>query len=152
MPFVESLDEFRERMNCPYIQGGGGYLFENGAFSDSYMHYDPPENEFDCLLRRRKYYVAQLERHIAWFNAAKKSAFDAAQMTSRNVPTITEQHIEELERLRTNVLSLREKVSEFDEVLAESPQALSQRQREAEEAERLARIAELRDRANQINI
>lgn len=161
MPFVETFDEFEKRMNCECIGGNWeigplqtrqGWLFENGGFSDGQMHINPPEDEIGLAKMQRQYLRYQEKGWTAAFNRLRQVAFDAAKWSGKNVPTISEYHIEELEKIQSVVLELREKLEPLNELLSASPEAIVQEEREQADQANYADRGRLVDLVNQIEI
>lgn len=69
MPFIESFNEFKQRMGCDVLDVTGErfqsprHLFENGATSDGRTsHSEPPEDQPTLLSLKREYLAEKLNR------------------------------------------------------------------------------------------
>lgn len=91
MPYIESLDEFKDRMGCEYIRVRRGenfrtgddaytYRFANGAVSDGHLHRDPPTDPKQLLTMRRDYLKALLDREERDFKTYKARVLNQASM------------------------------------------------------------------------
>lgn len=79
---VESLDEFRRRQACAWVEANGLVLFANGAVSDGYTHQDPAE---DSRAGRRAYLRARLAAEEREWSAFRDHCIEQAAM-HRSMP------------------------------------------------------------------
>ena len=152
MPFIESFDEFAQRMGCEYEWVENRYLFANGAESTGELgqHAEPPDYKWDRLLLRREFLQFRLDREIRrWheFQQACLAQASAYRQSGGNVPPPPHDADEQLERGRERIEALTEQIEVLNKQYKDSPEAQEAeretRQREALKAERNAEVADL---------
>lgn len=130
MPYIQSLAEFSESMDCKSIQlQSGAYLFENGAVSNGREHQPPPEDKFLRARRKKQYYGVKLKTAEDAFRKVKGEVNAKSHCDPMSSPPPDEYDVESLRRLQAEVFEFRKKVEEQDKILAESPEGKAQQQR-----------------------
>lgn len=150
MPYVESMPEFRNRMDCPHAFVNGRYLWENGGQSNGYAHLNPPADKWERLRLQAEYYAFILKREEKEYYAYQNACMEQLNLAKKypNVPGPPPEAPELLRAGEDRMRKLRAKLDGIAAELRESPQAKFERQREDRERERLnrlqAQIADLR--------
>jgi hypothetical protein len=133
-------------MSCRYVRvdrvpglvvpsrGQDYYVFENGAISNGEQHWAPPIIEKQRLTAQLAYTTAALGIAEAEFKASFQNAVRAAgQYINGRIHIPDTSIIPHLEKLRDNVLALREVKADYEDAL---------RDREAERREQAAQEEE----------
>ena len=80
MPYIESLQEFRERQCCTPMLLRDRYLFPNGAQSDGgYSHIEPPSDPTALARLQHEYTTAKLAQVIKRYNQDREAIATQAQ-------------------------------------------------------------------------
>lgn len=154
MPFVENFHEFRERMNCPFVEARGRFMFANGGLSNRFTHSDPPTDPTELLGRKREFARVQLEAAEKEFANTKRAFGEQASLAARypNLPGAPSNAPQILRDLRKVAVVRRVALARIEAELAEMPAAIAIRRRDEIERERQEQHRRLRDEIGAINL
>lgn len=144
MPFVESLNEFKLRMNCPCVWSKDRYLFENGGEWDepNGRWWDPPTDKWELLKLKQEYYTVVLRREREEYVHFLNSVTEQLAWCKRfpNLPPPSGDAPAQLRAGEERMRVLAEKLREINAELSQSPEAQRERQRKADEQIRDKRL------------
>ena len=156
MPFHESFDEFKVRMesDCEFIRSR--YLFRNAAQSNGdNVHIEPPTDPVELAKLKKEFLQFRLEHAIKEFNAMKTYVEEQAAMRLRyrNAVPPSSDSVEILKRIQGRIFRLRASI----EAIADDPESESleeKRRRISDELEQKERqrIQQIKMDAAQISI
>lgn len=148
--YVEDFEEFVGRMACNYVKNPNGgfrtgenrslYLFANGARSDGHLnHFDPPINQWELLMARRRFTVLMLDdEETAWktYKARVSEQVDWKREYPDSCPPPSSRAPQLLREGAARIQKLREDLGTIDHELAlladKDPVGDLESQREAE--------------------
>ena len=147
MVMVENFQEFSTRHGGDWVTVRGWILFPDGATCDEgfTIWRQPPSDSTELLNLRREYVQAKLKQADRDFRDLKNDALDQAHLSMNNqgLPPPPRGVPKELARRKGIVEQLREQLTGIEAEYAQTPEALRQRRREAEQRERQTAIATL---------
>lgn len=146
MPYIEDFEEFKKRMNCPYVASRKRYLFENGGQSNGGLgqHTDPPDDPQSLLTLQIEYLAVRLEQEETKFNDCKGYIMEQARFHSLGAgPPPAEDAFSDLARFKKNVFTYRDQLAAKQEELSAllGPDHQSPRERKDEQREQSRRVA-----------
>lgn len=146
MPVIlEMFNEFARRQGCPYIVAGrqvshrtgedvSRIVFENGAVSDGYSHFEPPTEPRVLREMRLEYLRAKLKKEEKDFNEFKSYCMEQAtfhQEFPKTCPPPPRDAAEQLSAGALRIHSLREQIATLEKE-GKNP-ILEEKKREEEE-------------------
>ena len=137
MPIViETFGEFKQRMNCEYIEVGEGYsfkvLFANGGRWAGNLPFDPPTDPKELLQRNRDFIKFRLDREKGQFKAAFDDAVRVAShsLQCQNVDGISPAVIQSLEQGKQRIAKLTEELASIDKALIDPDEVAREQHRQ----------------------
>lgn len=110
MPFVESLEEFKQRNGGDFVETSNGWtLFADGASSDGRNHFQPPRNPRKMLQIRIGFYETKLKKAEA--NAHRLKGYILSQASYHRLgsgPPPHPQAFVDLEAAAEEIAALRD--------------------------------------------
>ncbi len=141
MPFVESIQEFTQRMGCTPLHVRNRFLYPNGGQSNGHEHIDPPQDPIDLLRLRREYVVENLFQREKRYEAERGGI--AEQLRYHGMgwgPMPPEGWEAYLEELTAEIEKLREELAKIDqEFRAVSPPHVAAQVRDEQKLEQQQR-------------
>jgi len=112
--FIETFEEFRERMNCECRPVRGGVVFRNGAKSDGReWHSEPPKNAKDLLVAQLEFLTAKLKHTSELHGNCQSYIFEQARFHELDAgPPPSDVAFKDLQRFQEEVLALRSEIKE----------------------------------------
>lgn len=157
MPFYESFDEFKTRMDCDCEFLQDRWLFRNGATSDGHgYHIEPPTHNPPQLKKlKREFLNFRLKKATDAFNDMQNYVAEQshAHVLCQSAMSPRKDSVDILKRLQGRVLRLRESIKALDtDETTDSPEQIHQRVREQLEQEKRQHMSHLVSEASQISI
>jgi hypothetical protein len=151
---IETLGEFRERMDCDYLIVKNRYLFRNGAQSDGHMHMEPPSDDNSRLLLQREFLQFKLDGLVRHFIDIKQDALNQAGLSYKykNLPTPDANAPKVLKHLQGIIYRIREKLVVIDNQLGRSSPVVREQNQHTRRAEQQAQIAATLKQVQDIDI
>ena len=134
---IESFEEFAARHGGDFVKTRGLFLFPSGATCDeefSWSH-SPPVDPTELLRSRREYVQEKLTRAVGNFRSLKNEVLEQGRLsaTFANLPGPPDDAPQELQRLKAIVEKWREELQGIEVELEQTPEAISRRERQAEQ-------------------
>ena len=156
MPFYESFDEFKSRMesDCEFIRNR--YLFRNGAQSNGdFAHIEPPANPSELAKLKKEFLKFRLDLAEAEFNDMKTYVEEQAamKMRYRNAVPPRSDSVEILKRIQGRIFRLRESLQAIkSDPEAESPEQARRRINDEMDEKERQRVLAIKLEASQVSI
>jgi len=155
MVMLQDFDEFVAEHGGEYVMSRGWLLFADGSTTNEEfsIRRSPPINEHQRLELQREFWAVKTRLAEREFNELRNDALQqAAHAMSGLVPPPHADTPRELQRRKSEIETLRERVAEFDALIANTPESHEQRQREAVREERRREISALASEIEAIEV